>query len=234
MSELKEVLERADRAVAGIPLPLDGFHDLERYRARRRRSGRILALATALVVTGGSLGTLALLRSLDRTAHPVHPSAQQPNSHPSPHASVALPTGRISQRMVDGRMAQRVGPFWFGLNDDSGCVRVTPIPVGPSWTLADHGHDCVTVPGSPSLRIGFAVGQVHRDDDPGTSTEFTAVYGVVPARTATVDVRWSGGGVATVEAKDGRFFLVWSSSERPVAVTARSAKGSNLGSARPS
>ena len=233
MSELKEVLERADRAVAGIPLPLDGFQDLELYRARRRRSGRILALATALVVTGGSLGTLALLRSLDRTARPVHPAAQ-PSSHPSAQSTVALPAGRISQRMVDGRMAQRVGPFWFGLTGDSGCVRVTPIPVGPSWTLADHGHDCVAVPGSPSLRIGFATGQVHRDADPDGSTEFTAVYGVVPARTATVDVQWPSGGVATVEAKDGRFFLVWSGSERPVAVTARSAKGSALGSVRPS
>ena len=87
--------------------------------------------------------------------------------------------------MVDGRLAQRVGPFWFGLTDDPGCVRVTPIPVGPSWTLADQRHDCVAVAGAPSLRMGFATGQVHRDGDPEGATQFIAVYGVVPARTAT-------------------------------------------------
>ena len=85
MSELREVLERADRAVARIPLPLDGFQDLERYRARRRRTGRILALATALLVAGGSLGALRCsARSIGRPARSI--------PRPSRRARIRAPT----------------------------------------------------------------------------------------------------------------------------------------------
>src|SRR5207253_2718201 len=100
--------------------------ELERYRDRRRRSSKVLAVVTALVFAGGSVGTLAVIRALNRPTSAGRPAAQSPI--PSPRISqvpATPPTGAISQRMLQGRRAQRLGPFWFGLSDDQGCVRVT-------------------------------------------------------------------------------------------------------------
>ena len=61
MDELKELMQRADRAASRIPLPEDGFQRLTHVRDRRRRSQRIiaagvgLAIGLAAVITGTSI-----------------------------------------------------------------------------------------------------------------------------------------------------------------------------------
>jgi Tol biopolymer transport system component len=50
MSDLRSLLERADRAVADVPLPADGFHGLERRRDRRIRNQRIGAAVMGLAI----------------------------------------------------------------------------------------------------------------------------------------------------------------------------------------
>lgn len=50
MSDLKALLERADRAVADVPLPAGGLEELERRRDRKRRNQRIRAGALGLAI----------------------------------------------------------------------------------------------------------------------------------------------------------------------------------------
>jgi hypothetical protein len=226
MSELRDVLERAERAVASLPVPSDGFERLTRREERRRRNNRLLACVVALMVAaGGTLGSLAILRGM----HRVQP--QQPGGKPSKHASVppvALPTGRIAQRSIGGGPAQRLGPFWFGVTEGNSCLSAKPLTIGPSWTFQDGGHDCVATLGAESMRVGQARGAVHIDGDPGAPTRFNAVYGVVTPNAGRIDVVWAGGGVSSVVPVKGRFLLLWSGGVWPLRATAISADGKEL------
>jgi hypothetical protein len=226
VTDLKEILERADRAAAQIPLPPDGLGQLERYGKRRRRTARVLALVTAAVVAAGSIGTLAVLRSLHRSVPPVRPTGQPEPSHPTPGHP---PAGLVAQTVIGGQAAQRLGPFWFGVVDADGCLRVQPLSVGPSWSFRDRSHDCVPVLGTWVVRTGRATGTVHRDGDPAPPTDFVALYGVVTAKTAVVDFRWKDGQVSTVRPVSGRFLLVWSGLASPIEISTRTAAGQLLG-----
>ena len=225
MAELREILERADRAAAQIPLPPDGLGRLEWIGRRRRRRARVLAFVTAAVVAAGSIGTLAMLRSLRRPAPLVRPNGQVEPTHATP---VHPPGGPIPQKVIDGQAAQRLGPFWFGIVDAGGCLRVQPLSIGPSWSFRDRSHDCLSALGSAVLRTGLATGTVHQDGDAAPPTEFVALYGVVTARAALVEFRWQEGQVSTVRPVSGRFLLVWSGSGRPVGVSVRSPAGQLL------
>lgn len=226
MSELRDVLERAERAVASLSLSSDGFERLTRRHRRRRRRNRILAgVVGLLVAAGGTLGSLAYLRALHSA--PQHPAGQAAR-HASPTPG-AIPIGLILQRPIGGEPAQRLGPFWFGVKEDNSCLTVGPLAIGPSWTFQDGGHDCVGPLGSDSLGIGQARGVVHRDGDPGEPTRFNAVYGLATAAAGRVDVVWAGGGVSSVVPMKGRFLLVWSGRAWPLRATAISADGKELG-----
>jgi Tol biopolymer transport system component len=86
MSDFKLLLEHADHAVSGVPLPADGLELLQRRRDRRRRNQRIAAgavgiaffAATVWVVTGGPF---------DRTAgdgrEPASPGTTGPSVEPT-------------------------------------------------------------------------------------------------------------------------------------------------------
>ena len=50
MSDLKALLERADRAVSDVPLPADGLEGLQRRRDRKRRNQRITAGVVGIAV----------------------------------------------------------------------------------------------------------------------------------------------------------------------------------------
>ena len=79
MSDLKVLLERADRAVADVPLPADGLEGLERRRERKQRNRRIRAGAVAVIV---ALATgIVLFRSL--TSAPIPADRSIPPT-PSP------------------------------------------------------------------------------------------------------------------------------------------------------
>lgn len=64
MSELRSLLERADRAAGRLDLPPDGLERLERHRDRKRRNDRIASAALAFVVAAAAIGgAIALFRS---------------------------------------------------------------------------------------------------------------------------------------------------------------------------
>jgi hypothetical protein len=226
MTELRDVLERAERAVASLSIPPDGFEQLRRYQRRRQRNHRVLAGLVAIVVaSGGTFGSLAYLRALH------HSQPQQAAGNGGQHTSptpVPVPTGPLAQRVIGGGPAQRLGPYWFGLTDESSCLKAGPLTIGPSWTLQDDGHDCVGPLGSDSMVIGQSHGAVHRDGDSGAPTRFNAVYGLSSPEVRRIDVTWAGGGVASLTPVNGQFIFVWSQSAWPLHVTAISAGGKEL------
>ena len=69
MSDLKSLLERADRAVADIPLPAGGLDGLERRRERRQRNRRIRAGAVGVIVA--LVTAAALVRTLESEGVPA-------------------------------------------------------------------------------------------------------------------------------------------------------------------
>ena len=76
MSDLKVLLERADRAVADVPLPADGLEGLERRRERKQRNRRIRAGAVAVIV---ALATgIVFFRSLTSAPIPANPPPVKP------------------------------------------------------------------------------------------------------------------------------------------------------------
>jgi hypothetical protein len=225
MDELRDVVERAERAVGSLSPGQGGFDQLVEYRERRHRHNRAMAgVVAAMVALGGVLGGLALLQAL--RADTMHPATQSTPST-SPTATPA-PGGRVRQRTIDGEPAQQLGPFWFGVVEDGTCLRVKPLSIGPSWTFQDNGYDCVPPLDSDSIHTGLAAGAVHRDGDPGPITRFTTVYGLVTSGTARVDIGLAGGQVLSVSPIDGRFLLVRPAAERPLWVTAVSADGQML------
>jgi hypothetical protein len=107
MSDFKVLLEHADHAVSGVPLPADGLERLRRRRNRRRRNQRIAAgavgiaffAATVWVVTGGPFDrTAGDGREPARpgaTGHSVEPTvtdAPAVRPHPAPWAGGSLTT----------------------------------------------------------------------------------------------------------------------------------------------
>lgn len=66
MSDLKALLERADRAVADVPLPADGLEGLERRRDRKQRNRRIRAGTLGVIV---AIATAALLGRMIESEH---------------------------------------------------------------------------------------------------------------------------------------------------------------------
>jgi hypothetical protein len=228
MNELKDVLERAERAVASLSPGPAGFERLVDYRKRRHRRSRARAgIVAAVVAAGGVLGGLALVQAL--RANPMHPAGQvSPSATPTPTPTTA-PTGRVAQRTIDGEPAHRVEKFWFGVTEDRSCLRALPLTIGPSWTFRDDGHECVPGLYSNEIHVGVATGTVHRDGDLGPATRFIAVYGVVSAGADRVDVAWSDGAVLSVSPVDGRFLLVRSGTVRLLWAEAFSAHGETLG-----
>jgi Tol biopolymer transport system component len=66
MSDLKPLLERADRAVADVPLPAGGLEGIERRRARKQRNRRIREGAVGVIVALATAAALARSFGSDR------------------------------------------------------------------------------------------------------------------------------------------------------------------------
>lgn len=227
MSELRDLLEQAERAIGTLPPPQGGLEDLTHRRERRHRLNRVLAGIVALaVVAGGAAVSHTLLRASN------HRSPEHPAGRTSPNASLTpapIPTGRIAQRTIDGDPAQPLDSYWFGVTEDTACLRVQPLAIGPSWTFQDIAHDCVPALGSDVIRTGEARGTVHRDGASEPPTRFNAVYGLVTSAARRIDVVWAGGEISSVAPVRGRFLLVWTGSARPLRAISISTDGKSLG-----
>jgi Tol biopolymer transport system component len=73
MSDLKALLERAERAVSEVPLPPDGLEGLERRRDRKRRNQRIAAGVVGIAVFVAAVWVVTTAGSFDRTQTPAVP-----------------------------------------------------------------------------------------------------------------------------------------------------------------
>ena len=71
MPDLTSMLERADRAVSHVPLPVGGLEPLQRRRDRKRRNQRIAAGVVGVVIFVTSVAFLARLITADRTQTPA-------------------------------------------------------------------------------------------------------------------------------------------------------------------
>jgi hypothetical protein len=71
MSDLRDLLERADRAVARVPLPPDGIASLQRRRDRRVRNQRIAAGVVGFAVFVAGVWIVATGGSSDRSQTPA-------------------------------------------------------------------------------------------------------------------------------------------------------------------
>jgi Tol biopolymer transport system component len=86
MSDLKALLERADRAVADVPLPADGLEGLQRRRDRKRRNQRIAAGVVGIVVFVAAVSIVTSVGSVDRTQTPAVPGGAETGPTPTPPA----------------------------------------------------------------------------------------------------------------------------------------------------
>ncbi|MET1012113.1 MAG: transglutaminaseTgpA domain-containing protein, partial [Actinomycetota bacterium] len=75
MSDLKALLERAERAVSVVPLPPDGLDGLRRRRDRKRRNQRLSAGVVGMAVFVVAVGIVTTGMPFDRTETPAVPGA---------------------------------------------------------------------------------------------------------------------------------------------------------------
>jgi transglutaminase-like putative cysteine protease len=73
MSDLKALLERAERAVSAVPMPPDGLIGLQRRRDRRRRNQRLSAGVVGIAVFVSAVGIVTTGVPFDRTETPAVP-----------------------------------------------------------------------------------------------------------------------------------------------------------------
>jgi hypothetical protein len=71
MSDLKALLESADRAVSDVPLPPGGLDQLERLRVRKRRNQRIAAGVVGIAVFLAAVSIVIDAEWVDRTKTPA-------------------------------------------------------------------------------------------------------------------------------------------------------------------
>jgi hypothetical protein len=87
MSDLTSMLERADRAVSHVPLPIGGLERLLRRRDRKRRNQRILAGVVGIALFVVPVALIAVLNTPDRT--------RTPGTRPAGSAEEPGPPGRV-------------------------------------------------------------------------------------------------------------------------------------------
>lgn len=73
MSDLKALLERAERAVSVVPLPPDGLDALQRRRDRKRRNQRLAAGVVGMAVFVAAVWIVTTGVPFDRTETPAVP-----------------------------------------------------------------------------------------------------------------------------------------------------------------
>ena len=88
MSDLKALLEHAERAVSVVPLPTDGLDGLQRRRDRKRRNQRLSAGFVGIAVFVSAVGIVTTGMPFDRTETPAVPSAAGSGAALDPFISI--------------------------------------------------------------------------------------------------------------------------------------------------
>jgi transglutaminase-like putative cysteine protease len=88
MSELKALLERAERAVSVVPLPPDGLDGLQRRRDHKRRYQRLSAGVVGIAVFVSAVGIVTTGVPFDRTETPAVPGAAGSGAASDPFISI--------------------------------------------------------------------------------------------------------------------------------------------------
>jgi Transglutaminase-like superfamily/TgpA N-terminal domain len=88
MSDLKALLERAERAVSVVPLPPDGLDGLQRRRDHKRRNQRLSAGVVGMAVFVSAIWIVTTGWSFDRTETPALPGAAGSGAALDPFISI--------------------------------------------------------------------------------------------------------------------------------------------------
>lgn len=100
VSDLKTLLERADRAVADVPLPATGLGELERRRDRTRRNQRIAAGVVGIAVFVAAVWIVTSVGSSNRTVPaipgPTGPKPTLPAGIGTETSLIDLNTGQMT------------------------------------------------------------------------------------------------------------------------------------------
>jgi hypothetical protein len=89
MSDLKALLERAERAVSVVPLPPDGLDGLQRRRDRKRRNQRLSAGVVGMAVFVSAVWIVTTGVPFDRTETPAVPGAAGSGAALDPFISIS-------------------------------------------------------------------------------------------------------------------------------------------------
>ena len=134
MSDLKSLLERADRAISDVPLPADGLDRLERRRDHRRRNQRVIAGIVGLSVFVAAVWIVTTREPDDRTRTPGSPGpATGPSVTGPPGPTIAPEAGGIVGLPAPGATpsAPEHGRLVLSLNGNVG------VPGVGVWVYAD-------------------------------------------------------------------------------------------------
>jgi len=114
MTELTPLLQRADRAVSGVPLPADGIEGVRRRRDRKRRNQRIEAGVVGIAIFLAAVSIVAVEVGSDRTSTPIAPPtyvAPEPPVVPRIGLVGLAPEGMSPSLPMSGEL---VVSFFFG------------------------------------------------------------------------------------------------------------------------
>jgi Tol biopolymer transport system component len=119
MSDLKALLEHADRAVADVPLPDGGLEGLQRHRDRKRRDQRIAAGVVGIAVFVAAIWIVTSAGSFDRTQTPAVPGGAETGPRPTPPAGTGPETYLID--LNTGQMTplpKSIAGFGYSVSPD--------------------------------------------------------------------------------------------------------------------
>jgi Tol biopolymer transport system component len=125
MSDLKALLDRADRAVAHVPLPADGLEGLQRRRDRKRRNQRIAAGVVGIAVFVAAVWIVTSVGSSDRTQTPAVPGGTETGPATPPAGTgpetflIDLNTGEMT------RLPESIAGVGYSVSPDGTMVAYT-------------------------------------------------------------------------------------------------------------
>ena len=140
MSDLKALLERADSAVADVPVPGGGLDGLLRRRDRKRRNQRITAGVVGITVFVAAIWIVTSGLSFDRSTPPAPGSQTGPTqTAPPPDLALGAPDVVRQRTCSDGARSRleltNLGRFYIPTG-----IRVRfevhRSPVGHSWLIS--------------------------------------------------------------------------------------------------